>query len=239
MSVPSVLVIEDDPDIRGLVTALVERAGMTGLGADDGRGGIRSFFEHRPDLVVLDLGLPEIDGWQVLERVRELSDVPVLVLTAAGESPEKVRGLEGGADDYVTKPFEPEELVARIKALLRRQGSGRPELEVLADDVIRIDEAQRRVEVQGRPVALSPTEFRLLVALMRNREQVVTQEQLLEYVWGNGAGDPKQVRLYVSYLRRRLRQAGGIEPIETVRGFGYLFRPATSRPEQALTGHPG
>ena len=234
MSNPTVLVIEDDPDIRGLVTALVQRAGMTGLGADDGRSGMRSFFEYRPDLLVLDLGLPEIDGWQVLERVRELSDVPVLVLTAAGESPEKVRGLEGGADDYVTKPFEPEELVARIRALLRRQGSGRPELEVLADDVIRVDEAQRRVVVQGRPVALSPTEFKLLVALMRNRERVVTQEQLLEDVWGNGAGDPKQVRLYVSYLRRKLRAAGGLEPIETVRGFGYLFRPAISHPDQAV-----
>jgi DNA-binding response OmpR family regulator len=239
VSVSSVLVIEDDPDIRGLVTALVQRAGLTGLGANDGRSGIRSFFEHRPDLVVLDIGLPEVDGWQVLERVRELSDVPVLVLTAAGESPQKVRGLEGGADDYVTKPFEPDELIARIRALLRRQGAGRPEMEVLADDVIRIDEALRRVEVQGRPVALSPTEFRLLTVLMRNRDRVVTQEQLLEEVWGNSAGDPKQVRLYVSYLRRKLREAGGIEPIETVRGFGYLFTPAISRPDQALAGRSG
>jgi DNA-binding response OmpR family regulator len=239
VSASNVLVIEDDPDIRGLVISLVQRAGMTGLGAEDGRRGIRSFFEQRPDLVVLDLGLPEIDGWQVLERVRELSDVPVLVLTAAGESPEKVRGLEGGADDYVTKPFEPEELIARVRALLRRQVGGRPELEVLADDVIRIDQAQRRVEVQGRPVALSPTEFRLLAVLMRNRNQVVTQEQLLEDVWGNSAADPKQVRLYISYLRRKIREAGGSEPIETVRGFGYLFKPAISHPDQAPTGRSG
>jgi DNA-binding response OmpR family regulator len=230
VSAPTVLVVEDDPDICGLVIALLQRAGMRGLQAGDGRSGLRSFFDHRPDLLVLDVGLPELDGWQVLERVRELSDVPVLVLTAAGESPEKVRGLEGGADDYVTKPFEPEELMARVRALLRRQSPARPELEVLSDDVIRVDEAQRRVEVRGRPMALSPTEFKLLVALMRNREQVVTQEQLLESVWGNGAGDPKQVRLYVSYLRRKLRQAGAVEAIETVRGFGYLFRPAISRP---------
>jgi DNA-binding response OmpR family regulator len=232
MSAPTVLVIEDDPDIRGLVSALLQRAGMTGLAAEDGRSGLRSFFELRPDLVVLDLGLPELDGWQVLERVRELSEVPVLVLTAAGEPPDRVRGLEGGADDYLTKPFEPAELIARVRALLRRQGAPRPELEVLADDMIRIDEAQRRVEVRGRPVSLSPTEFKLLVALMRNRERVVTHEQLLEYVWGNSDRDPKQVRLYVSYLRRKLHQAGAAEPIETVRGFGYLFRPATSRPDQ-------
>ena len=231
MSVPTVLVIEDDQDIRGLIIALLQRAGMTGLAAEDGRSGLRSFFELRPDLVVLDIGLPELDGWQVLERVRELSEVPVLVLTAAGETTERVRGLEGGADDYVAKPFEPAELVARIRALLRRQSAPQPELEVLADDVIRVDEAQRRVEVHGRPISLSPTEFKLLVALMRNREQVVTQEQLLEYVWGNSERDPKQVRLYVSYLRRKLREAGALEPIETVRGFGYLFRPAISRPE--------
>lgn len=231
MSAPTILVIEDDPDIRGLITALLQRAGMTGLAAQDGRSGLRSFFELRPDLVVLDIGLPELDGWQVLERVRELSEVPVLVLTAAGETPDRVRGLDGGADDYVAKPFEPTELVARIRALLRRQSAPQPELEVLADDVIKVDEAQRRVEVQGRPISLSPTEFKLLVALMRNREQVVTQEQLLEYVWGNSERDPKQVRLYVSYLRRKLLEAGGFEPIETVRGFGYLFRPAISRPE--------
>jgi DNA-binding response OmpR family regulator len=103
VSVPTILVIEDDPDIRALVTAVVQRAGMTGLQAEDGREGLRAFFELRPDLIVLDIGLPELDGWQVLERVRELSQVPVLVLTAAGENPQKVRGLEGGADDYVTK----------------------------------------------------------------------------------------------------------------------------------------
>jgi DNA-binding response OmpR family regulator len=220
----TVLVVEDDPDICGLVVALVQRAGMTGLQAADGRSGLRSFFEHRPDLLVLDLGLPELDGWEVLERVRELSDVPVLVLTAADESPEKIRGLDGGADDYVTKPFDPDELVARIRALLRRGGTEHGELEVLADDVVVLDEARRRVEVAGTDLLLTPTEFRLLATLMRNRDQVVTQQQLLESVWGNAVGDPKQVRLYVSYLRRKLREAGGIEPIETVRGFGYRFR---------------
>jgi DNA-binding response OmpR family regulator len=226
---PTVLVVEDDPDIRGLVISLVQRAGMTGLGAADGRAGIRAFFEHRPDLTVLDLGLPELDGWKVLERVREVSEAPVMVLTAAGENPEKVRGLDGGADDYVTKPFDPDVLVARIRALLRR-GRGAGDVGVLGDDVVALDEAKRRVEVSGTEVQLTPTEFRLLVTLMRNRDQVVTQEQLLEDVWGNAGGDPRQVRLYISYLRRKLQDAGADEPIETVRGFGYRFRLATSRP---------
>jgi DNA-binding response OmpR family regulator len=223
----TVLVVEDDPDIRGLVVSLVQRAGMTGLAAADGRAGIRAFFEHRPDLTVLDLGLPELDGWQVLERVREVSDAPVMVLTAAGENPEKIRGLEKGADDYVTKPFDPDVLVARIRALLRRGGRGGEDFEILSDDVVSVDEAKRRVEVSGTEVHLTPTEFRLLVTLMRNRDQVVTQEQLLEDVWGNAGGDPRQVRLYVSYVRRKLQEAGAEEPIETVRGFGYRFRPAS------------
>ncbi len=225
MSKASVLIIEDDADIRALVHTLVQRAGMTATDAADGRAGIRAFFAQRPDLVVLDLGLPELDGWEILERIREVSNAPVLLLTAESEEVEKVRGLSDGADDYVTKPFGHGELIARMEALLRRSAPPRPELEVLADDVFLLNEAQRRVEVAGTRVHLTPTEFRLLAALMRNRHQVVTQEQLLEDVWGNHAADPKQVRLYVSYLRRKLREAGDLDPIETVRGFGYRFQP--------------
>ncbi len=223
--------VEDDPDIRSLVVALAGRSGISGLEAADGRSGIRAFFEHRPDLVVLDIGLPELDGWQVLERIRELSEAPVLVLTAAGGKRDTLRGLDGGADDYVTKPFDPDELMARIRALLRRRPVEKPSLDVLTDGLISLDEGQRRVEIGDREVQLTPTEFKLLATLMRNRDQVVTLDQLLELVWGNAAADPKQVRLYVSYLRRKLGDVGGIDPIETVRGFGYRFRPASSLPE--------
>jgi DNA-binding response OmpR family regulator len=229
----TILVIEDDPDICGLVAALVERAGMTAVQAADGRAGIRSFFELGPDLVVLDLGLPELDGWQVLDRVREVSDAPVLLLTADDEQVQKVRGLDGGADDYVTKPFGSEELVARINALLRRGARSATKLEVLTDGELTVDEARRQVEVAGAELQLTPTEFRLLAALMRNRNQVLSQLQLLETVWGNTERDPKQVRLYVSYLRRKLNEAAGIDPIETVRGFGYRYSGATSRPSPA------
>jgi DNA-binding response OmpR family regulator len=226
VSNPTILVIEDDPDIRGLVVALVERAGMRAREAADGRAGVRAFFEERPDLVVLDVGLPELDGWQVLGRIRDLSEAPVLMLTAEGEQVQKVRGLEGGADDYVTKPFGREELVARINALLRRRGrDDGDEGETLEDGTVRLDGAGRRVTVDGREVVLTPTEFRLLAFLMRNRNQVVSQLQLLEEVWGNADADPHQVRLYVSYLRRKLGEAG-VDPIETVRGFGYRYRIA-------------
>jgi DNA-binding response OmpR family regulator len=221
----TILVIEDDPDIRSLVVALIERAGMRAGEAADGRAGVRAFFEERPDLVVLDVGLPELDGWQVLGRIRDLSEVPVLMLTAEGEQVQKVRGLEGGADDYVTKPFGREELVARINALLRRPARVGSEEETLEDGTVRLDGAGRRVEVDGREVVLTPTEFRLLAFLMRNRNQVVSQLQLLEEVWGNADADPHQVRLYVSYLRRKLGEAG-VDPIETVRGFGYRYRIA-------------
>jgi DNA-binding response OmpR family regulator len=228
-----ILVIEDDSDIRSLVVALIERAGMRTSEAADGRAGVRAFFEERPDLVVLDVGLPELDGWQVLGRIRDLSEVPVLMLTAEGEQVQKVRGLEGGADDYVTKPFGSEELVARINALLRRRSRLGSEEETLEDGTVRLDGAGRRVEVDGREVVLTPTEFRLLAFLMRNRNQVVSQLQLLEEIWGNADADPHQVRLYVSYLRRKLGEAG-VDPIETVRGFGYRYRIAhPSRPGAA------
>src|SRR3954449_12853690 len=142
-----VLIVEDDDDLRDLVRTVVEREGMDTIQAADGRDGLRKFYEHRPGLVILDIGLPKMNGWEVLERVRELGDVPVLILTANADELDKVRGLREGADDYVTKPFGRQELIARIEALLRRAGDSEIGEEVHSDGLLEIDFTQRRATI--------------------------------------------------------------------------------------------
>ena len=223
---PNVLVVDDDPDVRGLVVRLLEGAGYDVTTASDGQEGLRALYGARPDLVVLDLTMPRMDGWQTLERIREVSDVPVLVLTGRAAELETVRGLKAGADDYVTKPFRRQELLARVQALLRRGVPREDVAQTYEDDVLRIDFPQRAVTVSGRPVALTPTEFRLLTTLVRHPNQVLSREQILELVWSDPyAVSPDQVKLYVGYLRRKLDVSGARVPIETVRGFGYRYSP--------------
>jgi DNA-binding response OmpR family regulator len=222
-----VLVVDDDGDIRGLVRELLERAGHEVLEAGDGEAGMKTFFAKRPDLIILDVSMPGLDGWEVLKRIRELSDVPVLMLTARAEELEKVRGLRGGADDYVTKPFGRQELLARVDAQLRR-GRGEPRAaETYADEFLTIDFPQREVRTGDQELALTPLEFRLLAAFVQNPNQVLSHEQLLELAWGDArATERDQVKLYVGYLRRKLGTGpDGESPIETVRGFGYRYRP--------------
>ena len=228
MSVSRILVVDDDDDIRGLVRTLLERLGAEVREAGNGREGLREFHSWRPDLVVLDVSMPEMDGWNVLERLRDMSDVPVLMLTARGDELERVRGLQAGADDYVVKPFGKQELVARVQALLRRsqRGATEKESESYTDAYLSVDWAQARVEVGGREVQLTPLEFRLLSTFVRNPRQVLSRDQLLELVWGDAFGvGGDQVKLYVGYLRRKL---GDDAPIETVRGFGYKYQPPAS-----------
>jgi DNA-binding response OmpR family regulator len=230
MNAGRVLVVDDDPDIRGLVAELLTRAGLTVEQAPDGRAGLRAFHQSPPDLVVLDVSMPELDGWQTLERIRDMSDVPVLMLTARGAELERVRGLQAGADDYVVKPFGRQELLARVQSLLRRAAS-RPAAEAqdtYADERLSIDFAQRGVTFDGRRVSLTPLEFKLLSAFVRHPRQVLSREQLLELVWGNAYGvSADQVKLYVGYLRRKLDpEDPNSVPIETMRGFGYCYRPA-------------
>jgi DNA-binding response OmpR family regulator len=222
-----VLVVDDEADIRELVRALLERAGHEVIEAPDGQEALRVFYAEKPDLVLLDVSMPLLDGWGTLERMRELSDVPVLMLTARADELDKVRGLRAGADDYVTKPFGRQELVARVEGQLRRTGSGREQADTYDDDFISIDFAQRAVTARGRGVSLTPLEFRLLVAFARHPNQVLSHDQLLELVWGGTRGTRDQVKLYVGYLRRKLGTDNrGESPIETVRGFGYRYRPA-------------
>jgi DNA-binding response OmpR family regulator len=222
-----ILVVDDDGDIRGLLRELLARAGYDVVEAESGKAGLRQFYAAPPDLVLLDVSMPELDGWQTLERIRDLSEVPVMMLTARAGELEKVRGLKGGADDYVTKPFGRQELLARVEALLRRSGPREDEPTTYGDGVLTIDFAQREVTVSGKKVALTPLEFKLLAVFVRHPNQVLSHEQLLELVWGDVmTGSRARVKLYVGYLRQKLADAGAEESlIETVRGFGYRYRP--------------
>lgn len=227
MIVSRLLVVEDDPDIAMALRLLLTRAGHIVAHAKDGRAGLRDAYTERPELVILDIGLPGMDGWQVLERLRDVSDVPVLLLTAHGQESDKVRGLRGGADDYLTKPFTNAELVARVEALLRRTaGPASWADEVYDDGVLRIDPAARRTFVAGDEVRLTPTEFRLLNVLVRHAGAVLSPNQLLAQAWDDPTGiGPERVKFAVLRLRRKLGWTDpDASPIESVRGFGYRYR---------------
>ena len=220
-----ILVVDDDDDIRGLVRALLERAGHQVSDAPDGRAGLRELFAASPDLVILDVAMPGLDGWETLERIREVSDVPVLMLTARDAELERVRGLRGGADDYVIKPFGRQELVARVDVLLRRPRSDDAQ-DTYADSRLSISFAQRAVRYDDREIALTRLEYRLLSAFVRHPNQVLSQDQIRELVWGDTTATSRdEVKLYVGYLRRKLAPDAPLStPIETVRGFGYRYK---------------
>ncbi|MGZ4334161.1 MAG: response regulator transcription factor [Gaiellaceae bacterium] len=226
MSASRILVVDDDDDIRGLLRTLLERAGHEVSDAPDGRAGLREFYAGSPDLVILDVAMPGLDGWATLERIREVSDVPVMMLTARDAEVERVRGLKSGADDYVVKPFGRQELVARVDVLLRRPRSGAAQ-ETYADARLSVSFAQRAVRYDEREVVLTRLEYRLLSAFVRHPNQVLSHDQLRELVWGDSLATSRdEVKLYVGYLRRKLDpDEPGSTPIETVRGFGYRYRP--------------
>src|SRR3954471_5411804 len=225
MAASRILVLDDEGDIRWLLRALLERAEHEDSGASDGRAGLRELYAGSPDLIILDVTMPGLDGWATLERIREVTDVPVLMLTAHDAELERVRGLKGGADDYVVKPFGRQELVARVDVLLRRpRGEGAQD--TYADARLSISFAQRSVRYDDREVALTRLEYRLLSAFVRHPNQVLSQDQLRELVWGDTTTTSRdEVKLYVGYLRRKLDpDASGSTPIETVRGFGYRYK---------------
>jgi DNA-binding response OmpR family regulator len=226
-----ILCIEDDQDIALAVSMVLRRAGFDVVGAADGKDGLRLFHDARPDVVLLDLGLPSLDGWEVLERIRDMSDVPVMLLTAHGLETDKVRGLSLGADDYLTKPFGNSELVARVQALLRRSRAARQEAEVYQDALVEVNFSSREVRVDGQLAALTPSEFRLLAALVRHAGQTLSAEQLLEQAWNDPMRvGPERVKFAVMRLRRKLGNGDGDgTPIEAIRGFGYRYVPPPDR----------
>jgi DNA-binding response OmpR family regulator len=221
-----VLLIDDDEDVRAMVRRLYERNDAEVIEAATGTEGLKALYGSRPDLVLLDIVMPGLDGWRVLNRIRELTDVPVLMLAASDRELEKVRALRAGADDYVTKPFGMEELLARSEALLRRPRAAEGAPAKYADSVVEVDFQAAEARADGRPLNLTPLEFRLLTAFVRNPNQVLSQDQLLAMAWGDSGFARERVKIYIGYLRGKFREAGVEDaPIETVRGFGYRYRP--------------
>jgi len=226
MAGKQILVIEDERPIREMIAFGLRRAGFEVREAEDCRSARAELADRRPDLLLVDWMLPDMSGLELtrqLKRDRDTRELPIILLTARAEEPDKVSGLEGGADDYVTKPFSPRELVARINAVLRRatpQGAG----EALDFEGLRLDQASHRVLAGDRPIALGPTEYRMLEFFMTHPERVYSREQLLDRVWGgNVYVEERTIDVHIRRLRKALEEFGYDRLIQTVRGAGYRF----------------
>jgi two-component system, OmpR family, KDP operon response regulator KdpE len=220
---PRVLVCDDEHQILRALRVILRDAGFEALPASTAEEALDLAAVHRPDAAIIDLVLPDGSGIEVCRRLREWSDIPVIVLSAVGEEDAKVQALAAGADDYVTKPFGPRELVARLQASLRRTAPG-PDEAVVRADGLEVDLANRTVVVAGAEVHLTPTEFDLLRQLVRNRGRLMTHRDLLVSVWGAGyADDPQVLRAHIANLRRKVEPAGGPRYIRTDPGVGYRF----------------
>lgn len=223
------LVVEDEPTLRELLSASLELSGFQVITAESGTQALEAVRAQRPDLIVLDVMLPDFNGFEVARRLRErpvgqgTGHPPILFLTARDAAEDRISGLRAGGDDYVTKPFNLEELILRIQAVLRRT-SGRPSDGLLVVDDLELDADSHQVTRSGQPVQLSPTEFSLLRVLMQNAGQVLSRDQLLDQVWHyDFDGDDSIVASYISYLRRKI-DTGEPKLIHTVRGTGYVLR---------------
>lgn len=227
MSEYKILVVDDEPGILNLVTSYLKAEGYTYYTASDGPSGLTAARTFKPDLIVLDIMLPGMDGIEVLSQIRRESDVYVIMLTARSEEIDKLIGLSVGADDYLTKPFSPRELIARIKAALRRIHAGKHtnQPEIFTTDHLRIDSGSRQVWVDDQQVDLTATEFDLLLILAEHRGMVVSREQLLEKIWGsNYFGEIRVVDVHLGHIRQKLSKHHNIS---TVRGVGYRFEKET------------
>jgi DNA-binding response OmpR family regulator len=225
--VTHVLVVDDEPMVLEVLARYLEADGFAVTTAGDGAAALERFAERVPDLVLLDLMLPRIDGFEVLERMRGSARVPVIMITARGEETDRVVGLDLGADDYVTKPFSPKEVVARVRAVLRRSGEAPVAIEPMVFGALAIDPAAREVTLDGAPVRLTPKEFDLLQFLAMNPGVVYTRIQLLEELWDFAwDGDPSTVTVHIRRLREKI-EADPSDPrrLVTVWGVGYRFEP--------------
>jgi two-component system KDP operon response regulator KdpE len=222
-----ILVVEDDPEFLNLTQTWLQNAGYEVLTAGDGAEGMRRVYSGRPNLVLLDANMPKMDGWEVCRRIRDMSDIPVMMVTVNDQKDNRLRGFGNGADDYITKPVDFLELIARVQAVLRRANSGTQDdvPDTFDNGEIEIDWRSRQVWTRGKRIKLSPTEFKILACLIKNRGWIVTHEQLLEKAWGiNYIGDKSFVKLYIRYLRQKI-EADPHKPkfILTERGVGYYF----------------
>jgi DNA-binding response OmpR family regulator len=228
----TILVIEDDETVRALLDRAFSRSGARVLVAEDGASGMRAIYADKPDAVLLDIEMPGIDGFGALERIRDLTDVPVMMLTSSDDKAVKLRAFEGGADDYVTKPFDMEEVVARTRALVRRRGGGAAAAAAekgdrYVDEHLEVDFAGVEARVGGQTLELTPLQFRLLSTFVRHPNQALTPDQLLDRAFTGDTYSPERVKVHVANLRKKLADAGAPpDRIETVRGFGYRYRRA-------------
>ena len=228
----SILVIDDDKLTARLVADQLEDAGFKAYVAHDGREGLRLMYVHRPDLIVLDLMMPKMDGWTTCRRIREVSNVPIIMLTAQDRPNDIIRGLDEGADEYVTKPFDVGVLVARVRAVLRRMTlvpvAPQKEDQSYSDHYLTFNPVERRVTVNGEPVKLTPTEYNLLALMIKNAGRVLPYRTLLEQVWGwEYIDDVDYLRVYIWHLRRKLEpDTKNPRYVLTEHGVGYRFEGA-------------
>lgn len=225
-----ILVVDDDKNICELLRLYIEKEGFSVLMAHDGRKALDVFNEETPDLVLLDIMLPELDGWQVCRAIRKSSQCPIIMLTAKGETPDKVLGLDLGADDYVVKPFEAKEVVARVRAVLRRTQKNEDEDKIVKYDKLCINLVNYELLVDGKKVETPPKEMELIYHLASNPNRVFTRNQLLDEVWGfDYYGDSRTVDVHVKRLREKLEGVSEKWALKTVWGVGYKFEVVNSK----------
>ncbi|MGN0180031.1 MAG: response regulator [Monoglobaceae bacterium] len=223
----TVLIVDDEKNICELIRLYVEKEGYDAIIASDGGNAVEKYKQAQPDIVLLDIMLPVKDGWQVCREIRAVSDVPIIMLTAKGETFDKVLGLELGADDYIVKPFEPKELIARMKAVLRRSESRKPEAEESSDlvfDGLRIGRETYEVYLDDKKIEMPPKEFELLYFLAKNKNKVFTRDQLLDEIWGyEFFGDSRTVDVHIKRIREKIESDNKNWQLKTVWGVGYKF----------------